>query len=242
MTRCGSLAAAAVLAGACAIPAVGHAHLFHAISEPPENQLTRDYATLVRLVDFPHERFDLAREVYGGRERVRVKPGGFRSWLRRPAEPGMVFKAEAQLSRWTGTLEGECRRLDARLGTDLDGRVRAALDRRAAPELTHTFREVFAYLVVDLLGAAERQLTAAEASRTTLAFASRYVALAHEAWLNVNDRPRALMVRATLEALDRSVGDADRGVPPSPETFAQQRARLVRLLGRALAIDLGRAG
>jgi hypothetical protein len=242
MTPGAALAAAVILVGACVMPAAAAAHLFHAISEPPENQLTRDYVTLVRLVDFPHERFDLARAVYLGRERVRVKPGGFRSWLRRPAEPGMVFKAEAQLTRWTGTLEGECRGLDARHGTDLDGRIRAALHRRDAAEVKRAFREVFGYLIVDLLAAAERQLTLAEASRATLAFASRYLALAHEAWLNVNDRPRALMVRATLDALGRSVGDADRGVPPSPEAFAQQRARLVRLLGRALAIDLERMG
>ena len=96
-------------------PAEGH--LFHQIFEVRDNQLTKDYLVVVRLVDYPYEKFDLADDVYRGEQRVRLKPGGFRTWLRRSMEPGMVFKAEYQIHRWTESLEGECQRLDRAYGT-----------------------------------------------------------------------------------------------------------------------------
>lgn len=227
------------------IPLVGSrpagAHLFHEVSEPPDNQLTRDYQTLVKLVDFPVQDFAMAREVYDGRQRVRMKPGGFRSWLRRPTEPGMVFKADWQLHRWTGTLAGECQRLDRARGAGLDGRVRQALAASDAESVKGALREAFAYLIAELLDALERRLGEPEGPAAILAFASRYFALVHEAWLNIHDRPRALVLRATLDAIERSLGDASRGIPPSPELFVQQRARFVRALGESAAARRERA-
>jgi uncharacterized protein YodC (DUF2158 family) len=67
------------------------AHLFHKMYEPPETQMTRDTRLLQLLLDDPDERFELARRVWEGAERVRLKPGGFRRWLVRPNEPGMVL-------------------------------------------------------------------------------------------------------------------------------------------------------
>jgi hypothetical protein len=235
------VSAAAVLAMPLLGPHRAGAHLFHEVSEPPDNQLTRDYQTLVKLVDFPVQNFAMAREVYDGRQRVRMKPGGFRSWLRRPTEPGMVFKADWQLHRWTGTLAGECQRLDRSRGAGLDARVRQALAASDAGTVRGALREVFAYLIAELLHALERRLGDPEAAPIILAFASRYFVLVHEAWLNIHDRPRALVLRAALAAVERSLGDPARGIPPSPELFVQQGGRFVRMLGASVGARPERA-
>ena len=67
------------------LPSAAGAHLFHKFYESPETQLTRDYRVLHLLLEQPEDHFDLARRVYDGETRVRLKPGGFRRWLVRPA-------------------------------------------------------------------------------------------------------------------------------------------------------------
>ena len=86
-------------------PAVAEAHLFHTVFELRDNQLTKDSLLVLRLVEFPDENFAMAEAVYLGEQRLRLKPGGFRTWLRRPLEPGMVFKADYQMHRWSGSVE-----------------------------------------------------------------------------------------------------------------------------------------
>jgi len=230
------LLAPLVLALLVMAPAVVHAHLFHDVYEPPDNQLTRDYLLLVKLIDYPYAKFDVALRTYRGEERLRLKPGGFRTWLRRPSEPGMVFKADAQLQRWSGTLAEECRRIDAAHGTTLDRRIEAGLAARRAEPVKAAFREVFLYLMADLFNALERHLDAPEAAATLYVFLGRYFGVAHEAWLNVNDRERAVILRAALDAVERAFGDPARGLPPAPEAFTQQRARVLRTLHEALAL------
>ncbi|MBI3327954.1 MAG: hypothetical protein HYZ81_14790 [Nitrospinae bacterium] len=112
--------------------AVAEAHLFHKVFEVPDNQLTKDYWVLVQLIEFPNERFDLAAEVYRGEVRVRLKPGGFRKWLKRPIEPGMVYKADYQLKRWNGALADEIQRVDRTYGTALQQRIEEGLGTRNA--------------------------------------------------------------------------------------------------------------
>lgn len=228
-TRVGlmALAFAALLANR---PGAAGAHLFHSVFEPRDNQLTRDYLVVVRLIDFPQEKFPLAEEVYRGQERVRLKPGGVRSWLHRPSEPGMVFKADYQLHRWAGSLEAECRRLDRAYGTSLHSRIEAALHGRNAEAVKAAFRQMFVYLIRELLNGIDAHLGEPAAAQELYEFASRYFTVAHEAFLNVQDRQSALIVRASLDAAERALGDAARGLPPAPEFFEQQRARVVKTL------------
>ena len=110
--RVGTVVAAGGLLAAALAPSDAAGHLFHKMYEPPENQMTRDTRLLQLVLDDPAERFDLARRVWEGTARVRVKPGGFRKWLVRPGEPGMVFKGDYQLLRWSGSLKAEAARLD----------------------------------------------------------------------------------------------------------------------------------
>src|SRR2546426_880386 len=98
-------------------PAAAEAHLFHTVFEFRDNQLTKDSLLVLRLVEFPDENFAMAEAVYLGEQRLRLKPGGFRTWLRRPLEPGMVFKADYQMHRGSGSVATECRRLDHDYGT-----------------------------------------------------------------------------------------------------------------------------
>src|SRR5262245_50828754 len=111
---------------------VAEAHLFHKVFELPDTQLVKDYRVLAQLIEYPYERFDLGASVYRGEMRVRLKPGGIRKWLTRPSEPGMVYKADYQLQRWSGTLAEEVQRLDQAYGMALHRQITAGLDRRRA--------------------------------------------------------------------------------------------------------------
>src|SRR2546429_9773570 len=90
-------------------PAVAEAHLFHTVFEFRDNQLTKDYLLVLRLVEFPDENFAMAEAVYLGEQRLRLKPGGVRTWLRRPLEPGMGFKADYHMHRGGGSVEAQGR-------------------------------------------------------------------------------------------------------------------------------------
>src|SRR5713101_3602335 len=77
-------------------PAVAEAHLFHTVFELRDNQLTKDYLLVLRLVDFPDENFAMAEAVYLGEQRLRLKPGGSRTWLGRSLGAGVVVKVDWQ--------------------------------------------------------------------------------------------------------------------------------------------------
>lgn len=212
------------------------AHLFHKVFELPDTQLTKDYWVLVRLIEFPNERFDRAAEVYRGENRVRLKPGGFRKWLTRPIEPGMVFKAGYQLRRWNGTLAEEVQRIDRTYGTALHRKIEHGLSTRNAEAVTQAFRQVFFYLISELSGAIWERLENEEAALPLYQFLFRYFSVSLEAFLAINHRLDFLVLRTTVDALGRSLGDPSRDVPPSPEMYQQHRARFLNVLAQALGI------
>jgi len=216
---------------------VAEGHLFHQVFEVPDTQLTKDYGLLLRLIDFPNEHFALAEQVYRGEQRVRLKPGGFRSWLRRPLEPGLVFKADYQLHRWSGSLAGEAQRLDQTYRTTLRQRLEAGLHSRNAEAVKTAFREFFFYLIRELFEAMWGHLGEAEAPGRLYVYGARYFSLSQEAFLNINHRAHYVMLRAVLDALERTLGDVERGIPPAPEVFHQQRMRFLRRLGQVLQVS-----
>jgi hypothetical protein len=210
------------------------AHLFHPGAEPPETQMTRDTWLLQLLLDDPRERFDLARGVWEGTLRVRLKPGGFRRWLLRPEEPGMVFKADYQLHRWSGSLREEAARLDGERGTALAPRIEAALAGRDREGVKAGLREMYALLLEELLESLWQRLDRPDAAGRLYPFVNRYYALNLEGYLNIHRPAEAATARAALDAIGRTVGDSETGAPPSPRTFEQQRRRFLRVLGEAL--------
>jgi hypothetical protein len=216
------------------LPGAAEGHLFHKVFELPDTQLTKDYIVLLRLIDFPYERFELAEQVYRGEQRIRLKPGGFRSWLKRPLEPGMVFKADYQVNRWGGSLESEAQRLDKTYGTALHQRIEADLRARNAEAVRGAFREMFFYLMRELFEALWVHLGEPEAPPRLYNVLSRYFSVSLEAFLNLNYRASYVVLRTVLDAVERTLGDPDRGVPPAPEVFQQQRVRFLRLLDQVL--------
>lgn len=212
------------------------AHLFHKVFEVPDNQLTKDYWVVVQLIEFPNERFDLAAAVYGGEARVRLKPGGFRKWLKRPIEPGMVYKADYQVKRWNGTLADEVQRVDRTYGTALQRRIEEGLDARNAEVVKEAFRRVFFYLMRELSEAIWERLENPDAPVQLYSFFSRYFSVGLEAFLAINHRIDYLVLRVTIDAVERSLGDPSREIPPSPEMFQAHRTRFLRVLAQTLNI------
>ncbi|MBM3219711.1 MAG: hypothetical protein FJZ38_13740 [Candidatus Rokubacteria bacterium] len=217
------------------VPSFADAHLFHRMYEPPENQLTRDTRLLQLILDDPAERFDLARQVWDGTTRVRVKPGGFRKWLVRPGEPGMVFKGDYQVHRWSGSLKAEAARIDQRHGTMLATRIDAGLAQRNRDQVKTALREMYVVLLGELLEAVWTRLDDVETVERLYPFVLRYYAVNLQGHLNMRDPGAAAAAEATLAALARALGDSETGAPPAPEAFARQRARLVRVLTESRA-------
>jgi hypothetical protein len=228
------LVSAAVALVVFARPGWSEAHLFHKVYEPPETQLTRDARVLQLLLDDPSERFELARKVYAGEERVRLKPGGFRRWLTRPIEPGMVFKADYQLHRWSGSLQTEAARIDRERGTSLAERIDAGLALRDREGITAALREMFVVLLDELLESLWRGLDAPGSSSTLYAYALRYYSVNLEGHLNIHHPTAAPTARAALDAIGRASGDPETGAPSAPEAFDRQRRRFMRVLREAV--------
>ena len=210
------------------------AHLFHKMYEPPETQMTRDTRLLQLLLDDPSERYELARRVWEGSERVRLKPGGFRRWLVRPNEPGMVFKADYQLERWSGSLKEEASRIDRTHGSTIEARIERALGARDRDGVKAGLRTMYAILLGELLESLWQRLDDAETAARLYGFVLRYYTVNLEGYLNMRHPAAATTARAALDGMGRALADSETGAPPAPETFDQQRRRLVRVVGEAV--------
>jgi hypothetical protein len=216
------------------VPASADAHLFHKMYEPPETQMTRDTRLLQLLLDDPSERFDLARRVWEGSERVRLKPGGFRRWLVRPNEPGMVFKADYQVERWSGSLKEEAARIDREHRTALEPRIEAALATRDRDGVKAALRTMYAIMLDELLESLWQRLDQPATAERLYGFVLRYYAVNLEAHLNIRYPAAATTARAALDGMGRTLADSESGAPPSPEAFDQQRRRLMRVIGETI--------
>jgi signal transduction histidine kinase len=225
---------AAALGMTLFVSAGADAHLFHKMYEPPETQMTRDTRLLQLLLDDPSERFDLARRVWEGTERVRLKPGGFRRWLVRPNEPGMVFKADYQMQRWSGSLRDEAVRIDREHRSTLEPRIEAALAARDRDGVKTALREMYAVMLGELLEALWQRLDEPETAERLYGFVLRYYTVNLEGYLNVRQPAAATTARAALDGMGRTLADSESGAPASPEAFDQQRRRLLRVIREAI--------
>ncbi|MGH7326029.1 MAG: hypothetical protein ACREJ9_15490 [Candidatus Rokuibacteriota bacterium] len=227
--------AAALVAAALPLGAdEAGAHLFHKVWEPPETQLTRDTRVLQLVVDDPAGRFDLAREVYEGRTRVRLKPGGFRRWLVRSSEPGLVFKADYQLERWSGSLRAEAERIDGARGTDLHRRLDRALSARDREGVATGLREMYVALLDELLTSLWERLDEPETAARLYQLVLGYWGVNLEAYFNIRHPTAAPVAGGALEAMSRAIGDPETGAPAAPEAFDKQRRRFLRVLREAV--------
>ncbi|MBI4609240.1 MAG: hypothetical protein HY726_09535 [Candidatus Rokubacteria bacterium] len=230
MRRAGLAGIAMAIAGLVLASSSASGHLFHKIYEPPENQLTKDARLLRLLIDDPTDRFELARQVYEGETRIRIKPGGFRKWLKRPIEPGMVFRASYQLNRWSGSLKEEAERIDQEQGTDLAGRMAAGLDDRKRDVVAAAMREMFVVLIGELLESLWQRVEDEEAAARLYGYVLSYYSINLEGYLNIHHLNAATTARTALDAMTRALGDPETGAPPAPEAFDKQRRRFLRVL------------
>jgi len=217
-----------------AAPAAANAHLFHKMYEPPETQMTRDTRLLQLLLDDPSERFELAHRVWDGTERVRLKPGGFRKWLVRPNEPGMVFKADYQLERWSGSLKHEAARIDSEHGTKLEAEIEAAMAARNRDGVKAGLRSMYAIMLGELLDSLWQRLDDAETAARLYGFVLRYYTVNLEGYLNMRHPSAATTARAALDAMSRTLPDIETSAPAAPQQFDQQRRRLMRVVREAV--------
>jgi hypothetical protein len=115
--------------------------------------------------------------------------------------------------------------------------MEAALAARSAEGVKAALREMFFYLIRELMDALAARLGEPEAPPQLYDFVTRYFSVSQEAFLNIHHRPRYVVLRAVLDAVERTLGDPERGTPPAPEVFQQQRARFVRTLGEVLGLS-----
>ena len=215
-------------------PGDSSAHLFHKKYAPPETQLTRDARVLQLLVGDPTDRFELARSVYEGDTRVRLRSGAYRAWLRRPSEPGLVFKAHYQLNRWSGSLKTEALRIDRERGTALAARIEAGLGGRDGQTVLAALRQMFLVLLGELLESLWQRLDRAEVAARLYPYVSSYYGVNLEGHMNARHPSAATTARAALDTMARALPDPETGAPASPEAFDRQRRRFVRVLSEAM--------
>ena len=216
------------------VPGQARAHLFHKFYEPPENQLTLDYRVVHVLLEQPDVRFEVVRSVYNGETRLRLKPGGFRRWLKRPAEPGLVWKADYQLKRWSGSLKGEVERIDQARETGLAARIDDGFARRDREAVLAAFREVFVVLLEELLGSVGRQLGDAEMMARLYPYVIGYYAVCLQAYLTIHHPSAARATHSALDGMGRAFGDPKAGMPPSPAAFQRHQRRFLRAIKEAV--------
>jgi hypothetical protein len=96
---------------------------------------------------------------------------------------------------------------------------------------------MFFYLIRELFDGIAMRIGDREAPAQLYEFLSRYFSVSLESFLNIQHRATYLTLRATLDAVGRTLGDPETGAPPAPEVFQLHRARFLRTLGQVLQIS-----
>jgi hypothetical protein len=93
---------------------------------------------------------------------------------------------------------------------------------------------MYAVLLDELLGAIWKRLDQPEAAARLYPLVLRYWSVNLEAYMNIRQPGAAAVARSALDAMSRALGDPETGAPPSPEAFAKQRTRFLRVLRQAV--------
>jgi hypothetical protein len=128
---------------------------FHTTVEPPETQLTRDYAAIRVLLKDPSGPLEHVRHIYTGTFHI---PAAIRapSSLAKNSNRAQLFKADYQRNAWAGSLQIEAHRIDRERGTTFASDIDHGLQTGDRASIEATFRGVFAVLLDDLLKSIER--------------------------------------------------------------------------------------
>jgi hypothetical protein len=214
-------------------PAFCGASLFHTTVEPPETQLTRDYAAIRVLLKDPSGPLDHIRQIYTGTFHV---PAAIQapSPLTKSSYRAQLFKADYQRNAWTGSLQSEAQRIDRERGTTFATDIDRGLQTgdRAATEAA--FRGVFVMLLDDLLKSIEQKLDQTAAAGRTLQHARRYYSESLDAYLSINSAAFAARANFALDAMTRAIEESTGGKSSSRDWFAQERGNFMRAISEGI--------
>jgi hypothetical protein len=211
----------------------------HTTTEPPETQLTRDYAAIRILLKDPADHFSQIRRVYGGELHVSPAARAQPSVLKR-AERAKLLKAEYQRTPWSGSLRQEVQRIDRERGTTLALTIDRGLQARDHVKVETTFREVFAILLDDLLISIQRRLTQSVSVGRALQHARRFYGEGLDAYLSINTPEQAARASFALDAMARAIEELKAGKSSARDWFARERGNFMRAINEGLGARIGR--
>jgi hypothetical protein len=209
------------------------------MSEPPEIQLTRDYATLKILLHDPGDRFDLIRRLYEGSLST-PKYNERAAWLAKRSERSGMFKSSTTIGAGLTTLQTEARRIDQTHHTTLADGIDAALIAHDRTRVEAALRHLFGLLIDELLSSIQQRLHDPGTVVRGFAYVRRYYALAFEAHLAVRSPAHSRGASAALDAMARALEDLRAGATSAGEWFLRERESFTRTI--FLAIEQDRNG
>jgi len=206
----------------------------HTMVEPPETQLTRDFAAVRVLLKDPGDHFAQVRQVYEGAVHV-PKAGRPRVWLAKKSERAAVFKADYQRQPWSGSLQQEADRIDAERGSVLAARIEAGLAAHDRDAVEAAFRQMFAVLLEELLVSIRERLGESVAVGRAFQHVRRYYGVGLEGYLTIQAPAAARSASTALDAMGRALDGLRTAAPLSRERFERERRMFVRTVHEALS-------
>jgi hypothetical protein len=214
---------------------------FHTTVEPPETQLTRDYAAIRVLLKDPSGPLEHVRHIYTGTFHI---PAAIRapSSLAKNSNRAQLFKADYQRNAWAGSLQIEAHRIDRERGTTFASDIDHGLQTGDRASIEATFRGVFAVLLDDLLKSIEQRLDQTATAGRTLQHVRRYYSEGLDAYLSINAVSIAIRANFALDAMTRAIDESITGKSSSREWFARERLNFMRAINEGLTIRASQQG
>jgi hypothetical protein len=210
---------------------------FHTTVEPPETQLTRDYAAIRVLLKDPSGPLDHIQQIYTGTFHV---PAPIRapSSLAKNSNRAQLFKADYQRNAWAGSLQLEAQRIDRERGTAFAANIDNGLQIGDRASVEAAFRGIFVLLLDDLLKSIEQRLDHTAAAGRTLQHARRYYSESLDAYLSINAAALAARANFALDAMARAIDELTAGKSSSRDWFARERINFMRAINEGVTIHL----
>jgi hypothetical protein len=210
----------------------------HTTVEPPETQLTRDYAAIRILLKDPRSGLEQIRRVYAGDFHA-SSAARSPSPLLKSSGRAQLFKADYQRNPWTGSLRKEAQRIDRERGTTLAMTIDTGLQAGDRVAVEAAFRGVFAVLLDDLLASIQQRLDQSATVGRALQHARRYYSESFDAYLSINAAPQATRASFALDAMARAIDDIKAGKSAARDWFARERVNFMRAVHEGMGVRVG---
>jgi hypothetical protein len=205
----------------------------HTTVEPPETQLTRDYAAIRILLKDPGNYFNQIRRVYAGELHVSPAARSQPPVLKR-ADRARLLKAEYQRNAWSGSLRQEAQRIDRERGTTLALTIDQGLEAHDRARVEVAFRELFAILLDELLLSMQQRLDQSVTVGRALQHARRFYGEGLDAHLTIHAPEQAARANFALDAMARAIENLKAAKPSARDWFARERGNFMRAVNEGL--------